>query len=49
MVELTERARQIEKGYRNTSICLLTFNGIFFRKAKTRKSNIVHTGLGGGL
>jgi len=32
MVELTERARQIEKG-----------------KAKTRKSNIVHTGLGGGL
>jgi len=32
MVELSERARQIEKG-----------------KAKTRKSNIVHTGLGGGL
>jgi hypothetical protein len=32
MVELTERARQIEKG-----------------KAKTRKSNIVHTGLGGGM
>ncbi|CAF3966097.1 unnamed protein product [Rotaria sp. Silwood2] len=32
MVELTERARQIEKG-----------------KAKTRKSNIVHTGLGGGI
>jgi len=32
MVELTERARQIEKG-----------------KAKTRKSNIVHTGLGGGV
>ncbi|CAF0769051.1 unnamed protein product [Rotaria sordida] len=32
MVELGERARQIEKG-----------------KAKTRKSNIVHTGLGGGL
>ncbi|KAL7670255.1 hypothetical protein ACOME3_005194 [Neoechinorhynchus agilis] len=30
MVELTERARQIEKG-----------------KAKTRKSNVVHTGLGG--
>ena len=32
MIELGERARQIEKG-----------------KAKTRKSNIVHTGLGGGL
>jgi hypothetical protein len=32
MVELTERARQIEKG-----------------KAKTRKSTIVHTGLGGGI
>jgi len=32
MVELSERARQIEKG-----------------KAKTRKSNIVHTGLGGGI
>jgi len=32
MVELSERARQIEKG-----------------KAKTRKSNIVHTGLGGGV
>jgi len=32
MIELTERARQIEKG-----------------KAKTRKSNIVHTGLGGGM
>ena len=32
MVELTERARQIEKG-----------------KAKTRKSTVVHTGLGGGL
>ncbi|CAF0827564.1 unnamed protein product [Rotaria sordida] len=32
MIELGERARQIEKG-----------------KAKTRKSNIVHTGLGGGM
>ncbi|CAF0808624.1 unnamed protein product [Adineta steineri] len=32
MIELSERARQIEKG-----------------KAKTRKSNIVHTGLGGGI
>lgn len=32
MMELSERARQIEKG-----------------KAKTRKSNIVHTGLGGSV
>ncbi len=32
MMELAERARQIEKG-----------------KAKTRKSNIVHTGLGGSV